>query len=199
MLGQRFDVVTSTTVRRDSVPRILAWQAEPVDLAALEELPLTYSEVGATAAGRAARGIRPPRTSSARSARAEQRFEQAADAVMHWGMQRGPGLRVQASSEVAAVDTVVVVRDGFSARAVPGGVRHRRTRHPRIRLRHAAGPSGVRRGTLRRAPRPGHLRGVRARCRRSPGPRPGGARPAGRWSRWPSASSPSATCARCDR
>ncbi len=42
-----------------------------------------------------------------------QRFEQAADAVMHWGMQRGSGLRVQASSEVAVVDAVVLVRMGF--------------------------------------------------------------------------------------
>jgi uncharacterized protein (UPF0548 family) len=41
------------------------------------------------------------------------RFEQAADAVMHWGMQRGSGLRVQASSEVATVGTVVVVKIGF--------------------------------------------------------------------------------------
>jgi uncharacterized protein (UPF0548 family) len=32
---------------------------------------------------------------------------------MHWGMQRGAGLRVQASSEVATVGTVVVVKMGF--------------------------------------------------------------------------------------
>jgi len=38
------------------------------------------------------------------------RFEQAADAVLHWGMQRGAGLRVQASSEVVTVGTVVVVK-----------------------------------------------------------------------------------------
>src|SRR5207237_9127410 len=43
----------------------------------------------------------------------QRRFEQAADAVMRWGMQRGSGLRVQASSEVAAVDAVLVVRMGF--------------------------------------------------------------------------------------
>lgn len=42
-----------------------------------------------------------------------QRFERAADAVMRWGMQRGAGLRVRASSEVAEVDTVVLVRMGF--------------------------------------------------------------------------------------
>jgi uncharacterized protein (UPF0548 family) len=43
----------------------------------------------------------------------QQRFGQAADAVMHWGMQRGAGLRVHASSEVAVVDAVVLVRMGF--------------------------------------------------------------------------------------
>ena len=43
----------------------------------------------------------------------QQRFEEAADAVMHWGMQRGAGLRVQASSEVAVVDAVALVRMGF--------------------------------------------------------------------------------------
>jgi uncharacterized protein (UPF0548 family) len=42
-----------------------------------------------------------------------QRFEQAADAVMHWGMQRGAGLRVRASSDVAAVGVVVVVKLAF--------------------------------------------------------------------------------------
>ena len=41
------------------------------------------------------------------------RFEQAADAVMHWGMQRGSGLRVQPSSEFITVGTVVVVKIGF--------------------------------------------------------------------------------------
>ena len=32
---------------------------------------------------------------------------------MRWGMQRGAGLRVQASSEVVVLDTVVLVRMGF--------------------------------------------------------------------------------------
>ena len=32
---------------------------------------------------------------------------------MHWGMQRGSGLGVQASSEVVLVDAIVVVRLGF--------------------------------------------------------------------------------------
>jgi uncharacterized protein (UPF0548 family) len=83
-----------------------------VDLAALEELPLTYSQVGATAAGELPAGYGHLHMER-QIGTGQQRFEQAADAVMHWGMQRGAGLRVQASSEVAQVDTVVVVRMGF--------------------------------------------------------------------------------------
>ncbi|AKN17443.1 hypothetical protein MHAE_04605 [Mycobacterium haemophilum DSM 44634] len=81
-------------------------------LDALEALPLTYQEVGATAADQL-----PPAYDhlyvQTQIGAGEQRFEHAADAVMHWGMQRGAGLRVQASSEVAAVGTVVLVRLGF--------------------------------------------------------------------------------------
>jgi uncharacterized protein (UPF0548 family) len=83
-----------------------------VDLAALEELPLTYSEVGATAAGQPPAGYGHLHTER-QIGTGQQRFEQAAHAVMRWGMQRGAGLRVQASSEVADVDTVVLVRMGF--------------------------------------------------------------------------------------
>ena len=83
-----------------------------MDLQALEELPLTYSEVGATAAGQPPAGYGHLHRER-QIGTGEQRFEQAADAVMHWGMQRGAGLRVQASSEVAEVDTVVLVRMGF--------------------------------------------------------------------------------------
>jgi uncharacterized protein (UPF0548 family) len=93
-------------------PRIPAWQAERVDLAALEELPLTYPEVGATAAGQLPAGY-DHQHAERQIGTGRQRFEQAADAIMHWGMQRGSGLRVQASSEVAVVDAVVLVRMGF--------------------------------------------------------------------------------------
>jgi uncharacterized protein (UPF0548 family) len=93
-------------------PRILPWQAENVDLAALEELPLTYPEVGATAAGQLPAGYDHQHVER-QIGSGQQRFEQAADAVMRWGMQTGSGLRVQASSEVAVVDAVLVVRMGF--------------------------------------------------------------------------------------
>ncbi|BBX60876.1 hypothetical protein MSAS_00500 [Mycobacterium saskatchewanense] len=83
-----------------------------MDLQTLEELPLTYSEVGATAAGRLPAGYGHQRVEK-QIGTGRERFERAGDAVMRWGMQRGAGLRVQASSEVADVDTVVVVRMGF--------------------------------------------------------------------------------------
>lgn len=90
----------------------MAWQAERVDLRALEELPLTYREVGATAAGDLPAGY-DHQHAERQIGTGRQRFEQAADAVLRWGMQRGSGLRVQASSEIAVVDAVVVVRIGF--------------------------------------------------------------------------------------
>jgi len=83
-----------------------------VDLEALEELPLTYSEVGATAAGQLPAGYGHLHVQR-QIGTGRQRFEQAAESVMRWGMQRGAGLRVQASSEVAEVDTVLLVRMGF--------------------------------------------------------------------------------------
>lgn len=83
-----------------------------MDLAALEELPLTYREVGATAGGDLPAGYHHQHVER-QIGTGHARFEQAADAVMHWGMQRGSGLRVQASSEVAVVDAVLIVRMGF--------------------------------------------------------------------------------------
>ena len=70
---------------------------------------MTYPEVGATADGRLPPGYGHLHL-EAQIGTGQQRFEQAADAVMHWGMQRGAGLRVQASSEVAELDAVVLVR-----------------------------------------------------------------------------------------
>ena len=98
-------------------PLRLGWSrvrpyAGHVDLGALEELPLTYPEVGATASGELPAGYSHLRVAT-QIGTGQQRFEQAADAVMHWGMQRGSGLRVQASSEVVEVSAVVLVRMGF--------------------------------------------------------------------------------------
>lgn len=107
-----FCAVTSTTVRRERGRESRRGKLGSVDLAALEELPLTYSEVGATASGQPPAGYGHLHVEK-QIGTGQQRFEQAADAVMRWGMQRGAGLRVQASSDVAAVDTVVLVRMGL--------------------------------------------------------------------------------------
>jgi uncharacterized protein (UPF0548 family) len=83
-----------------------------MDLDALEELPLTYPDVGATAAGQLPAGYG-HLAMATQIGTGQERFEQAADAVMHWGMQRGAGLRVRASSETAVVSAVVLVGLGF--------------------------------------------------------------------------------------
>jgi uncharacterized protein (UPF0548 family) len=74
-------------------------------------MPLTYPEVGATA------GPPPPGYHHlgfvSQIGVGRQRFEEAADAVMHWGMQRGAGLRVKASSDVVTVGAVVLIGLGF--------------------------------------------------------------------------------------
>ncbi len=82
-----------------------------MDLRRLADLPLTYPEVGATA------GPPPPGYHhlgfATQVGAGQQRFEQAADTLMHWGMQRSAGLRVNASSEVATVGAVVLVGVGW--------------------------------------------------------------------------------------
>lgn len=82
-----------------------------MDLTDLAKLALTYPEVGTTRAELPAGYHHIDAT--ARIGEGRDRFEQAAQAVLHWGMQRGAGLRVQAGSDVVAVDTVVVVRLGL--------------------------------------------------------------------------------------
>jgi uncharacterized protein (UPF0548 family) len=78
-----------------------------VKLRDLADLPLTYREVGATA-GPMPDGYRHIRESAViGSGRA--RFEEAADAVMRWGMLRGAGVRVQPTTEVARVGSEVIV------------------------------------------------------------------------------------------
>ena len=82
-----------------------------MDLSTLHDLPLTYTQVGATA-GTLPAGYHHLEY-EAPIGRGRRRFEQAGEAVLHWGMQRGAGLRPRTESEAAVVDAVVVVRLGF--------------------------------------------------------------------------------------
>lgn len=77
------------------------------DLAAL---PLTYSEVGATAGPLPAAYHHVQK--SAVIGRGRSRFEEAADKGMRWGMLRGACLRIEATTEVAAVGSEVIVHLG---------------------------------------------------------------------------------------
>jgi uncharacterized protein (UPF0548 family) len=79
-------------------------------LADLAGLPLTYAERGSTADHMPARyhHVRAEK----RIGHGRPRFEQAADAVMRYGMLRGAGLRVDASTEVAEVGADVLGRLG---------------------------------------------------------------------------------------
>ncbi|MFN8070850.1 MAG: DUF1990 domain-containing protein [Mycobacterium sp.] len=79
-------------------------------LADLENLSLTYPEVGATA------GAMPAGYSHVRMSRrigsGRARFDEAAQKVMRYGMLRGAGLTVSASTDVAAVGSDVLGRLG---------------------------------------------------------------------------------------
>ena len=79
-------------------------------LSDLATLPLTYSEVGATA-GPLPAGYHHVQKSAV-IGRGRKRFEEAADKGMRWGMLRGTGLRVEATSDVAAVGAEVIVHLG---------------------------------------------------------------------------------------
>jgi uncharacterized protein (UPF0548 family) len=79
-------------------------------LSDLAALPLTYSEVGATA-GPLPAGYHHVQKSAV-IGRGRPRFEEAADKGMRWGMLRGAGLRVEATSDVAAVGAEVIVHLG---------------------------------------------------------------------------------------
>lgn len=72
--------------------------------------PLTYREVGATA-GPMPADYHHLRTTSV-IGRGRERFDEAAAAGMRWGMLRGAGFRVQASTEVAEVGSEVLVHLG---------------------------------------------------------------------------------------
>ncbi|OBG30698.1 DUF1990 family protein [Mycolicibacter heraklionensis] len=83
-----------------------------MDLSTLRGLPLTYPEVGATAATLPAGYHHLDLTAPIGTGR--RRFEEAGAAVLRWGMLRGAGLgvRVHADSDVATVDAVARVRLG---------------------------------------------------------------------------------------
>jgi uncharacterized protein (UPF0548 family) len=90
----------------------MKWQAGRVHLDELTDLPFTYPDVGATAAQSLPAGYG-HLSVTAQIGSGRKRFEEAADAVMRWGMQRGAGVKVQPSSEVIAVSTVVLVKIAF--------------------------------------------------------------------------------------
>jgi uncharacterized protein (UPF0548 family) len=81
-----------------------------MDLARLTDAPFSYAEIGATA-GEMPDGYHHIRKSAV-IGRGRERFESAAARVMRWGMQRGAGLRVTASSDVAQVGAVIIVGIG---------------------------------------------------------------------------------------
>ena len=81
-----------------------------MELTDLADLPLTYSEVGATA-GPLPAGYHHVRVSGVIGV-GRERFEEAAERVMRWGMLRGAGAGVTATTEVAAVGSEVIVRLG---------------------------------------------------------------------------------------
>jgi uncharacterized protein (UPF0548 family) len=81
-----------------------------VKLSDLAPLPLTYCEVGATA-GQLPDGYHHVQKSAV-IGRGRSRFDDAADKGMRWGMLRGAGLRVEATTEIAAVGSEVIVHLG---------------------------------------------------------------------------------------
>jgi uncharacterized protein (UPF0548 family) len=81
-----------------------------VKLSDLAALALTYTEVGATA-GPLPAGYHHLQKSAV-IGRGRRRFEEAADDGMRWGMLRGAGLRVEATTDVAAVGSEVIVHLG---------------------------------------------------------------------------------------
>lgn len=76
----------------------------------LAVLPLTYPEVGATA-GPLPAGYHHVQKSAV-IGRGRRRFDEAAAKGMQWGMLRGAGLRVEATTDVAALGSEVIVHLG---------------------------------------------------------------------------------------
>jgi uncharacterized protein (UPF0548 family) len=87
---------------------LLRWcQAERVKLSDLATLSLTYTEVGATA-GPLPDGYHHLHRSAVIGT-GRQRFIEAGDKVLRWGMLRGAGVGVEATTEVAEVGSEVLV------------------------------------------------------------------------------------------
>ena len=86
------------------------WQGEVVKLSDLAGAPLTYPDVGATAADMPG-GYRHVRATR-RIGSGRDRFERAGDAVVRYGMLRGAGVRVSATAEVARPGADVLGRLG---------------------------------------------------------------------------------------
>ena len=80
-------------------------------LSELAALPLTYAEVGATA-GPLPAGYHHVQKSAV-IGHGRSRFVDAADAGMRWGMLRGAGLKVEATTERAQVGSEVIVQLGL--------------------------------------------------------------------------------------
>ena len=81
-----------------------------MDFAVLAQEPFTYTEVGATAR-QLPDGYHHVEC-SARIGIGRSRFQAAAAKVMRWGMLRGAGVRVRASTDMAEVGSVVIVGRG---------------------------------------------------------------------------------------
>ena len=79
-------------------------------LSDLAALPFTYPEVGATA-GAMPEGYHHLRKSAV-IGQGRSRFGEAAAEVMRWGMLRGAGVRVEATSDIAQVGSEVIVHLG---------------------------------------------------------------------------------------
>jgi uncharacterized protein (UPF0548 family) len=81
-----------------------------VKLSDLATLALTYPEVGATA------GVLPAGYHHVRKSavigRGRARFAEAAEKGMRWGMLRGAGVRVEATTDIAEVGSSVIVHLG---------------------------------------------------------------------------------------
>jgi uncharacterized protein (UPF0548 family) len=78
-----------------------------VRLRDLAQLSFTYPELGATA-GPPPEGYRHLHASAV-IGHGRARFDEAAEAVMRWGMLRGAGVHVEATTEVAVVGSEVIV------------------------------------------------------------------------------------------